>query len=133
MLAQFDGLVAGYHMRHSVDPVAFPFMSRRDFVFLNGNGELYDLIARQPQMPDLTSMRPHELFVQLALAGRCSALITVSRTPPYSCCLLLLHPRLRGKTRAALQRASNVITSIAKVVSPHPSHTSALICCPPAP
>ena len=79
MLAQFDGLVAGYHMRHSVDPVAIPFMSRRDFVFLNGNGELYDLIARQPQMPDLAEMAPHELFVHVALAGRCSALATVSR------------------------------------------------------
>ena len=56
-----------------------PFMSRRDFVFLNGNGELYDLIARQPQMPDLAKMAPHELFVHVALAGRCSALATVSR------------------------------------------------------
>ena len=94
VLAQFDGLVAGYHMRHSVDPVAIPLMSRRDFVFLNGNGELYDLIARQPQMPDLAKMAPHELFVRVALAGRCSALITVSRTRSCSCGLLLLYSGL---------------------------------------
>ena len=63
-------------------------MSRRDFIFLNGNGELYDLTARQPQMPDLAKMAPHELYVRVALAGRCSALVTVSRAPPCAsaCC-----------------------------------------------
>lgn len=102
VLAQFDGLVAGYHMRHSVDPVAIPFMSGRDFVFLNGNGELYDLIARQPQMPDLAKMAPHELYVHVALAGRCSGLITVSRAPACSCGLLLLHSGTPGPTSLCL-------------------------------
>ena len=86
MLAQFDGLVAGYQMRHRVEPAAIPFMSRRDFIFLNGNGELYDLIARQPQMPALAKLAPHELYMHVALSGRCSALVTISRTAPLPLC-----------------------------------------------
>ncbi|KAK9840599.1 hypothetical protein WJX81_003823 [Elliptochloris bilobata] len=78
VLAQFDGLVAGYQMRHRAEPTAVPFMSRQDFIFLNGNGDLYDLTARQPQMPDPSAMSPHELYMHIALAGRCSALVTVS-------------------------------------------------------
>jgi hypothetical protein len=41
VLRQFDGLVAGYQARHHVEPGTIPQLSRRDFVFLNGNGESY--------------------------------------------------------------------------------------------
>ena len=37
VLAQFDGLVAGYAARQEADPKLQP-LSRSDFLFLNGNG-----------------------------------------------------------------------------------------------
>ena len=45
VLTQFDGLVAGYQARHAYDSNALPSLSRRDLIFLNGNGEkLYWLV-----------------------------------------------------------------------------------------
>jgi hypothetical protein len=37
VLAQFDGIVAGYQARQAADPDALPDLSRRDLIFLNGN------------------------------------------------------------------------------------------------
>ncbi len=39
VLQQFDGLYAGYAARHQAEPDRIPALSRRDFVFVNGNGE----------------------------------------------------------------------------------------------
>lgn len=39
VLTQFDGLVAGYQARHADDSDGLPSLSRRDLIFLNGNGE----------------------------------------------------------------------------------------------
>ena len=39
VLQQFDGLVAGYQARHEAQPELIPPLTRRDFVFLNGNGK----------------------------------------------------------------------------------------------
>ncbi|CAL8471420.1 g10962 [Coccomyxa elongata] len=85
LFEQFDGLVAGYNARHHLEPDRIPALSRLDFVFVNGNGELYDLLeAKSPHLhavaPD--RMSAVELFHDLALKGRCSALITV--TPDFS-------------------------------------------------
>lgn len=38
VLAQFDGIVAGYQARHEAEPEEIPPLSRRDLIFLNGNG-----------------------------------------------------------------------------------------------
>ena len=38
VLAQFDGIVAGYQARHEAGPEEIPPLSRRDIIFLNGNG-----------------------------------------------------------------------------------------------
>jgi hypothetical protein len=38
VLAQFDGIVAGYEARHEAEPEEIPPLSRRDLIFLNGNG-----------------------------------------------------------------------------------------------
>lgn len=64
-------------------------MSRRDFIFCNGNGELYDLIAIPQSADDLAdSMSAHELYMHVALQGRCSGLVTVTRALPYNMLLL---------------------------------------------
>ena len=39
VLTQFDGIVAGYQARQAGKPDALPALSRRDLIFLNGNGE----------------------------------------------------------------------------------------------
>lgn len=38
VLTQFDGIVAGYQARQAADPDEVPHLSRRDLIFLNGNG-----------------------------------------------------------------------------------------------
>lgn len=39
ILAQFDGLVAGYQARHAAaDDEKVPPLSKKDFLFVNGNG-----------------------------------------------------------------------------------------------
>lgn len=88
-MVQLDGLVAGYQARHRAEPAAIPFMSRRDFIFCNGNGELYDLIAISQSADDLAdSMSAHELYMHVALQGRCSGLVTVTRALPSNMLLL---------------------------------------------
>lgn len=39
ILTQFDGLVAGYQARHADESSGLPRLSRRDLIFLNGNGD----------------------------------------------------------------------------------------------
>ncbi len=43
VLTQFDGLVSGYQARHAIDSDALPHLSRRDLIFLNGNGKSVQL------------------------------------------------------------------------------------------
>ena len=38
VLTQFDGIVAGYQARQAAEPDEVPDLSRRDLIFLNGNG-----------------------------------------------------------------------------------------------
>ena len=38
VLTQFDGIVAGYQAKQAAEPDALPGLSRRDLIFLNGNG-----------------------------------------------------------------------------------------------
>ena len=79
VLAQLDGMVLGYQARHlaAQDNATVPFLTYRDFLFLNGNGELYDVIAAldPSKAPDYAEMHAEEAYAQLALSGRCSALI----------------------------------------------------------
>ena len=39
VLTQFDGIVAGYQARQASESDMLPALSRRDLIFLNGNGE----------------------------------------------------------------------------------------------
>ncbi|CAK0735312.1 hypothetical protein CVIRNUC_000560 [Coccomyxa viridis] len=83
VLAQFDGIVAGYQARQAADPDALPDLSRRDLIFLNGNGEVCDLLEADLELQstsnwiDLTKS-PAQIFHDIALSGRCSALVTVT-------------------------------------------------------
>ena len=43
VLTQFDGLVTGYQARHAEVSNALLHLSRRDLIFLNGNGESVQL------------------------------------------------------------------------------------------
>ena len=45
VLTQFDGLVAGYQAKYADDSVGLPSLSRRDLIFLNGNGASLQLVA----------------------------------------------------------------------------------------
>ena len=53
VLRQFDGIVAGYEARLCADePSSLPALTRRDLMFLNGNGALGPLPAsRRGQTP----------------------------------------------------------------------------------
>ncbi len=55
VLTQFDGLVAGYQARHADDSHGLPCLSRRDLIFLNGNGESA-LPVCLPKMDDMPSI-----------------------------------------------------------------------------
>ncbi|KAK9795552.1 hypothetical protein WJX73_006243 [Symbiochloris irregularis] len=83
ILAQFDGLVAGYNARQQQvnDSTRLPALTKRDFLFVNGNGELYDIIPSFA--PDNAStfydeLDADRLYARLATAGRCSGLIKVT-------------------------------------------------------
>ncbi|KAK9807611.1 hypothetical protein WJX72_004015 [[Myrmecia] bisecta] len=79
LLAQFDGMVAGYQARSDAagDGSRIPPLTKADFLFTNGNGELYDILdGLQPT--DYDSMPAHQLRATLALSGRCSALVKVT-------------------------------------------------------
>lgn len=76
IIAQFDGLVAGYNA------VATPSTQLDLFAFqtLNGNGDLLDLISalNPASIPNWDKMSNDELRISLALRGHCSAFIKVA-------------------------------------------------------
>lgn len=96
VLRQFDGLVEGYRARVSAEGSSqahvYGNLTKRDLLFMNGNGELYDVLA----MPrgnesralgfnphgaasfDDPSLTPDMLFTRLAGSGKCSALVKVA-------------------------------------------------------
>lgn len=96
VMRQFDGLVDGYQARARAEGPAksheFGNLTKRDLLFINGNGELYDVLAkprnisddrlhfnpRSPRSFDDPSLSPGELFTRLAGSGKCSALIKVA-------------------------------------------------------
>ena len=86
VLAQLDGLALGYQARHrqAQDNDTVPHLTYQDFLFLNGNGELYDIIPSldPAKAPAYAGMHPEEAYAKLALAGRCSALIKATGGPP---------------------------------------------------
>lgn len=84
LLLQFDGLVAGYQAAveeeaHEVEARGgvrvLPTLTPTDFLFLNGNGDLYDLIER---FRPAAETPPPPSYARLATAGRCSALVAVA-------------------------------------------------------
>eukprot|EP00882_Tetradesmus_deserticola_P007826 GHRQ01008238.1.p1 GENE.GHRQ01008238.1~~GHRQ01008238.1.p1 ORF type:complete len:602 (+),score=264.47 GHRQ01008238.1:263-1807(+) len=86
LLSQLDGLYEGYSAAMAAADAAgtLPageWLSRESIMFLNSNGELYDLLdmydAEQAQAR-LAGMQPDELLMHLALQGKCSALIKVT-------------------------------------------------------
>ncbi|KAF6260696.1 laminin A [Scenedesmus sp. NREL 46B-D3] len=86
LLAQLDGLYEGYNAAMAAADAAgtLPageWLSRESIMFLNSNGELYDLLdmfdAEEAQAR-LARMQPDELLTHLALQGKCSALIKVT-------------------------------------------------------
>ena len=58
VLRQFDGIVAGYQARHAADPSSLPQLTRRDLVFLNGNGALANPSPGCCMQPDLCRPAP---------------------------------------------------------------------------
>lgn len=102
VLKQFDGLVDGYRARVSSEgPAAshvYGNLTKRDLLFMNGNGELYDVLAKPRNITepgntadgllrfnphsaasfDDPSLSPGALFTRLAGSGKCSALIKVA-------------------------------------------------------
>ena len=86
VLAQLDGMVLGYQARHkqAQDNSTVPYLSYREFLFLNGNGELYDIIPSldPSKAPTYADMDADQAYAKLALAGRCSALIKATGTLP---------------------------------------------------
>jgi hypothetical protein len=56
VLAQFDGIMAGYQARHEAEPEEIPPLSKRDLIFLNGNGMLSSL-------PAVCRRQPHALYL----------------------------------------------------------------------
>lgn len=105
VVAQFNGLVEGYQARarqaSSSAAAAVPgrrmasaapadagsvgWLDRADLVFLNNNGELYDIIDHLQDRKqagllgpgERHTVRPDQVFDIVALRGRCSALIKV--------------------------------------------------------
>ena len=78
LLLQFDGLVAGYQAavdeeKEADEKSSLPPLTATDFLFLNGNGDLYDLIECFRPSPS-----PPPTYARLATAGRCSALVAVA-------------------------------------------------------
>lgn len=108
VMAQSNGLVEGYQARarqaSSSAAAAVPgrrmasaapadagsvgWLDRADLVFLNNNGELYDIIDHLQDRKqagllgpgERRTVRPDQVFDIIALRGRCSALIKVGPT-----------------------------------------------------
>ncbi|WIA33202.1 hypothetical protein OEZ86_006348 [Tetradesmus obliquus] len=86
LLAQLDGLYEGYDAAMAAADAAgtLPageWLSRDAIMFLNSNGELYDLMDMydaEEAAARLARMQPDELLTHLALQGKCSALIKVT-------------------------------------------------------
>lgn len=87
VLQQFDGLVQGYQALYSERPGRVPELQYHDFLFLESNADLYDVIdaldpSQRPRWnisatdPQKT---PSQLLNELALEqSKCSALVTFS-------------------------------------------------------
>jgi hypothetical protein len=77
VMAQFDGLVAGYQATAPADQQLSVF----DFQQLNGVGDLLDLIsALQPDVgiPDWKNMTPEEIMAEVRSRNHCSGLIKIT-------------------------------------------------------
>ena len=76
VMAQYDGLQAGYAAHHQPGQELVPFA----FFMLNGCGDLFDLLpATSPSLQtDFTKMTPNQLHEHVATSGHCSALVKVT-------------------------------------------------------
>eukprot|EP00754_Rhynchopus_humris_P047679 Rhum_TRINITY_DN7256_c0_g1::Rhum_TRINITY_DN7256_c0_g1_i1::g.22097::m.22097 len=80
VLAQFDGLVAGYNFAASLKGSGLPKLTQWDFSVLNGDGDFNQLVPLfcEHKRPQWDKMSNEEADLQLARNGRCSALVKVA-------------------------------------------------------
>lgn len=76
---QFDGLVSGYQHAMKTNK-ALPHMGYSDFLFLESNGDLYDVIdSMDPsQLPHWNISNKATFLKDIALTGKCSALVKLA-------------------------------------------------------
>jgi len=88
LLAQNEGLAQGYKARAAEEPEGSDVvghLSEDDLLFLSSNGDLYDIMdmyeaqdAEVTGVDKYSKMSPAELYQELGLQGKCSALIKVT-------------------------------------------------------
>ena len=101
VMAQLDGLLAGYNKAAAASGSEIPQLTAFDFQVMNGDGDLFQIVPAvlKERRADFDKMTNNEAENYLARAGKCSSIIKVCEA---KCPAFFYHPSFICETHLCL-------------------------------